>query len=236
MNYKDLTLMFLMCCACVYVNAQSKIEIATLNPDGNIAIKHSYVQQFKATSRSDYQQLENFPFKALAHPTFKNFRNVSIVDLDWDGMSEIVVCLNETLYCLQSDGSILWSQELEGTSNFPPAIDDIDSDGNLDIVLQTYGVPSAGNVYLIDQEGDIKDGWPLNIDDHFFLNGITLADLNSDGIKEIIASERISSSEGRIHALTPNGESISTNWPITISGTPAIRLLLVILAAMDLQN
>ena len=222
MNYRNLTLIFLLCCACVFVTAQSKIEIATLNPEGNIAIKHSFMQKKKASSRSDYQQLENFPFRALAHPTFKNFRNVSIVDLNKDGMSEIVVCLNETLYCVQSDGTLLWSQELEGTSNFPPAIDDIDNDGNLDIALQTYGVPSAGNVYLFDQEGSIKEGWPLNFNDHFFLNGITLADLNSDGIKEIIASERISSNEGRIHALTTNGSSINTNWPVTVNGTPAI--------------
>ncbi len=61
----------------------------------------------------------------------------------------------------------------------------------------------------------------MNIDNNFFINGITIANLDGIGNLEIIASERISSTEGRIHALGLNAESISMHWPVTIPGTPA---------------
>jgi hypothetical protein len=197
-------------------------EYARLNIDGTIQIKttHSKISKI-ANPRSEFLQIEGFPFNALAHPNFKNFRNVSIDDLDGNGTKEILVCLNETLFALNADGSILWSSNLDGTSNFPPAIADINNDGLKEVAVQTYGIPQTGNVYLFDHEGNLQNGWPLNFDNHFFLNGVTIVDLNQDGNKEILASERINSTNGRIHALDISGNSFDPNWPVEINGTPA---------------
>ena len=199
-----------------------KYEVVSLEPDGTYSItKFKNPDHVKAYKRSQLKQISGFPFAKKAHPNFKNFRNVSLADLNQDGHSEIIVCLNETLYALQSDGSVLWQVQLKGTSNFPPAIADIDLDGDLEIALQTYGIPAVGNIYLFDHDGEIIEGWPINIDNHFFLNAITLADLDGQGALEIIASERISATQGRVHALTIQGESMNDNWPIQIPGTPA---------------
>ncbi len=200
---------------------QSQLLIVNLDENGKYQIEEKINASYEPETRSNFSQLEGFPFKSKAHPNFKNFRNVSIADLDDDSKQEIIFCTNETLYALNSDGTISWSLDLDGTSNFPPAIADLDNDGDLEIVVQTYGVPATGNVYLIDHLGNIEEGWPFNIDDHFFLNGVTLEDVNNDGLKEIIASERISSSSGRLHALDLTASTVNDNWPISIPGTPA---------------
>jgi len=61
----------------------------------------------------------------------------------------------------------------------------------------------------------------LNIDNHFFFNAITFADLDGESPLEIIACERLSSSSGRIHALKLDATSFDSNWPVSIPGTPA---------------
>ncbi|WP_235297390.1 T9SS type A sorting domain-containing protein [Portibacter marinus] len=194
-------------------------KVAYLDANGNYSIHKAAVDySFK---RSNFSQVEGFPFTTIAHPNFKNFRNVSIADLNKDGLQEIIVCLNETLYALNADGTVHWQVQLKGTSNFPPAIADIDLDGDLEIAVQTYGVPAVGNVYVFDHEGKIMPGWPLNIENHFFLNGIALADLDGQGQLEILASERINSSQGRVHSLTLDAKPINAGWPVTIPGTPA---------------
>ncbi|GLR16971.1 FG-GAP-like repeat-containing protein [Portibacter lacus] len=214
------TLLLLITFAMVSIAQDTRV--AEIDENGNITVKKLNIPfDHQAQTRSTFTQLEGFPFISLAHPSFKNFRNVSIADLDDDGTSEIAVCLNQTLYVLSSAGQVLWSYQLEGTSNFPPAIADIDLDGDLEIAVQTYGVPVTGNVYLFDHKGNLQEGWPLNLSNHFFLNGITLADINGDGPLEIIASERISGSSGQVHALDHSAVSISENWPVAVPGTPA---------------
>lgn len=222
MNYRSSILSLTMSLLMISAYCQSKIQVASLKQDGTIKVSTHVGESGTTAIRSNFLQLDNFPFKAAAHPNFKNFKNVSIADLNMDGDQEIIFCLNEILYALQADGSILWSRELNGTSNNPPAISDLDGDGDFEIALQTYGIPAAGNVYLFDHEGNLLEGWPLNINNNFFLNAITIADINSDGVKDILASERISSSEGRIHALNIEGKSISAQWPVGVNGTPAI--------------
>ena len=221
MIYRPILLLLVFCAMCSTTSSQTKLKLASITVEGTINVEDAISHANIETQRSDFKQLDNFPFKGIAHPNFKNFRNVSIADLDMDGKVEIVVCLNETLFVLNSDASVQWSYELEGTSNFPPAIADLDNDGDLEIALQTYGVPSVGNVYLFDHQGNLQEGWPLNVDNHFFLNGITFANIEGNGNLEIIASERINSNSGRVHALTETGESINGDWPITINGTPA---------------
>lgn len=171
--------------------------------------------------RSDFKLLGGFPVVQKAHPSFKNFRNVSLADTNDDGFQEILVCMNETLYCINYKAEILWQTDLIGTSNFPPAISDLDNDGFLEIAVQTYTVPQDGRVYLFDHLGNVQSGWPVSMNNHFFLNAVTFADMNQDGVEEIIACERVSSAEGQVHVLDMKASSIGAQWPITLNGTPA---------------
>lgn len=203
------------------INGQ-KVRIAELGEDAKLfTYELPSFPGHTESKRSPYQQVENFPFSAPAHPTFKNFRNVTIADINQDGRPEILVCLDETLFVIQGDGSILWEAKLSGTSNYPPAVADVDNDGDLEIALQTYGVPATGNVYLFDHEGSLQPAWPLNISNHLFLNGVTLADLDGNDTLEIIASERINGNSGSVHALNLEASDID-GWPVSIPGTPAI--------------
>lgn len=204
-----------------FAHGQQTVIRASLKDDGTILTQKYVSTETKETSRNAFSQIEGFPVGHKAHPNFKNFRNVSLADIDNDGKQDIIVCLDETLYVIDHKGDIMWESDLAGTSNFPPAIADIDHDGDLEIACQTYGVPNKGNVYLFDHEGNLYDGWPYNVNDHFFFNGVTLADIAGDGALEIIASERESSSLGRINVLNHEGNTINNFWPVEIPGTPA---------------
>lgn len=190
-------------------NGSYIVEKLRVNPLGNFH------------DRSDFKLLDGFPVVQKAHPSFKNFRNVSLADTNNDGHQEILVCMNETLYCIDYQGAIMWQSELVGTSNFPPAISDLDNDGFVEIAVQTYTVPQDGRVYLFDHLGNVQSGWPVSMNNHFFLNAVTFADMNQDGMEEIIACERVSSTEGHVHVLDMEASSIGAQWPITLNGTPA---------------
>jgi len=112
------------------------LRVAELQEDGTIEVENLGVLNEESYTRSTFSQLPDFPFVSLAHPSFKNFRNVTIANIDENEDMEIIVCLNETLYALKSDGTTKWQYTLEGTSNFPPAVADIDGDGDLEIAVQ----------------------------------------------------------------------------------------------------
>ena len=201
------------------------VQSAHLSEDGIYSVQEHRNFPLKASSRLPFEQLNNFPFGTLAHPAFKNVRNVSQADITGDGQSEIIFCANETLYALNGNGDVVWSFEMEGTSNFPPAIADINKDNEVDIACQTYGVqPNVGNVYLFDKGGNLYPNFPFNSDNNFFLNGVVIAREQGAGNGDhfLVASERVSSTEGRIHLIKSDGESLNDNYPVTIGGTPAV--------------
>lgn len=112
-----------------------------------------------------------------------------IADLDNDGMMEIIVgsggAFDSTFkaYVFNYDGSIKngWPVSLVGNEIVgSPAIGDLDSDGDLEIVLGDCD----SFVYAWHHDGIIVDGWPKPID--FLTSSPTLYDMDGDGDLEII--------------------------------------------------
>ncbi len=167
------------------------------------------------------EQLAGYPKAFLANSNFKNFRNVSLEDIDADGISDIIFAANKTLYAYSS-GTLLWEKNLIGIGLYPPSIADLDGDGQLEIVQVTGGQNEDGSVYVLDITGEDLEGWPKTFDNNWIITGPTLSDIDDDGIKEIIFLERISSSLGNIHIQRLDGTPYSDNWPVAIPGTPAV--------------
>ncbi len=176
-----------------------------------------------ATSRDNHvvEQIEGYPKSFLANSNFKNFRNVTLEDIDGDGISDILFAANRTLYAY-SKGTLLWEKPLIGIGLYPPSVADIDNDGQVEIVQATGGQNEDGTVYVLDIHGNDLDGWPMTFDKSWIITTPTLSDLDADGIKEIIFLERIRSDLGYVHIQKLNGEPYNEDWPVPIPSTPAV--------------
>ncbi len=201
--------------------AQQQGKKANLNEDGTIAVETITLPEnyYNPEQTQVFDQL--WRFGEPAHPNLKNSRGTTLADIDNDGIDEVLYGIWNTLYALEGDGTILWEKPVSGTILLPPTVADLDGDGSLEIVLNTGGVPNAGRVYLMDNLGNDFAGWPLNFDNHWMINAPAVADLDGDGILDIITGERVASAQGFIHAIKMDGTPVNANWPVEVAATPA---------------
>ncbi len=201
--------------------AQELGKKASLNENGTISVETIPLPT------NDYRPEQTQVFDMLwrygepAHPNFKNSRGATLADIDNDGVDEILYGIWNTLYALEGNGDLLWEKAVSGTILLPPTVADLDGNGSLEIVLNTGGVPNAGRIYLMDNLGNDLAGWPLNFDNHWMINAPAVADLNGDGILDIITGERVGSAQGFVHAIKMDATTINANWPVEVAATPA---------------
>ena len=201
--------------------AQQQGKKATLNEDGTISVENITLPE------NYYGPNQTQAFDGLwrygqpTNPTFKNTRGVTLADIDNDGVDEILYGIWSTLYALEGDGTVLWSKPVSGTILLPPTVADLDNDGTLEIMVNTGGIPNAGRVYLVDPLGNDLPGWPLNFSDHWMLNAPAAADVDGDGVLDIVTGERVNSTQGFVHAIKMDGTPINANWPVEVGATPA---------------
>ncbi len=203
--------------------AQTNAKRASLDSEGRITLEDIQIDESIILNSRDADMLPGFPFGRHTNPTFKNTRGVTLADIDNDGTDEIIFGADSILFCLDGDGSILWERALSGTNILPPTVADMDNDGNLEIAVNNAGLGAfgtVGQVYLMDSNGDDLEGWPVNFDDHWMINAPVMADVDGDGIMEIVTGERVSGSVGFIHVLQMDGTELD-GWPVETTGNVA---------------
>lgn len=203
-----------------YGSGQTVLHSVSIDEDGNLQLSETEMP-FNATVKPG--SLDPEPFMVFSRESFpiKNTRGVALADLDGDGVDEILFGIDHTFYAIKGDGSILFEKTLPGPVLLPPAIADMNGDGNLEIAVN-YGYPSTtGGITLLDNEGNELPGWPQSFDGNWMINSPAMGDLDGDGIMEIVAGERVSASVGHVHAMKMDGTPLNSNWPVTITSTPA---------------
>lgn len=210
-----LTLISFIFCAAL----QSQSYSAHLNEDFTISIK-AIEAPLLLEFRDEFEQLPGFPKGTLANPSFKDFRNVTLADLDGDSINDILLATNNKLFAYSAT-TLLWEKTLSGVAIYPPSVADINQDGEPEIVQVTGGVPDAGRIYVLDKTGTDLNAWPISFNDHWILTAPVLSDLDGDNILEIVVLER-DPPAGKVHVLKLDGTSFNSNWPVTLDGTPAV--------------
>ena len=200
------------------LNAQIKVEKAYLDESGQVLSTQSFSNDVSLLSKqsTNIMQMNGFPKKVPVHPNFKNFRNVTLADLNGDGKQEILIPSMNQLRVFTWTGELLWSKTLTGTPIYPPSVAVMDETGTLGIVQVTGGVPNNGRVYYLDVNGNDFSGFPMSFSNHWIICAPALADVDADGNREIIVQTRTSNN---LHVIKTDASIL---WTAPLGGTPAV--------------
>jgi len=207
--------------ASISLTAQNETgKEATLLENGTIIVNDVMLP---ANSNISNRQAEDrlFKFGRPANPFIKNSRGVTVADINNDGIDEILYGIDTELFVLDGAGDILWQKTVEGPILLPPTVGDLDDDGVVEIAVNTGYPTTVGRIYLMNNMGDDLPGWPLNFSDNWMINAPVFADVDSDGVLDIISCERESGTIGFVHAIKKDGTPINANWPVQFDATPA---------------
>jgi hypothetical protein len=96
---------------------------------------------------------------------------------------------------------------LADAPNSSPALVNLDEDPELEIVFGDDG----GNVHVVEANGAIKAGWPVNVGELPDAGPIAAADLDGDGRYEVIAG----TADGLVHRFSGSGVELP-GWPVDL--------------------
>lgn len=154
----------------------------------------------------------------------------ALVDVDGDGALDVVATRGSVLAAWRADGTALWQTAFGHSAGSSPAhgsgrmwsgpvAGDFDGDGKIEIAVgSTWGGSGSGNLAVYDHQGQLLPGWPRSFGDQE-IRSITAADVDGDGVFEIIANKLGDGPSTAVLRL--NGEMMP-GWPqVSASCHPA---------------
>lgn len=169
--------------------------------------------------------MPGWPKRVPGNSMFSPCRGVALADFDNDGRQEIIMPSTAgQLYVWRYDGSYYpnWPRSFSYMGQYAPAVADIDRDGEYEIAICTRGMTTGGGVYVFNENGTVKNGWPFTgLVNGNFADSPTLADIDGDDTLEIIVGER-DWPIGHLHVLRHNGVSQPGAWPCSLDHVPAL--------------
>jgi hypothetical protein len=145
-----------------------------------------------------------------------------IGDLDGNGTVEIVETeqlenSGRSVVAYNSNGTVLWRQDFNGTILNALSLGDLDNNGT----LETFVTDQAGRVLAYNSSGAPLQNFPVTAMTKSAIKGAALiADVDGDGYKDVLAGD----STGRVHGWDRNGALIllTATFGAGMKGTPAV--------------
>ncbi len=112
---------------------------------------------------------------------------IAVADYNGDGLAEVIFSMKQTdapanIYVLDMLANVLQQIDVdsEGYRVGPPSLADVDNDGDMEMFL---GIENE--VYGLDHEGNVLEGWPVSYDRYPIKSEVILADIDFDSDLEI---------------------------------------------------
>ena len=145
--------------------------------------------------------------------------HITLVDLDGDGVDEVVVTTQSPwLYVFSGDGSIYgnaWPKEFLMGVNWHVAIADLDGDGHEELIAVTGGpYAEEHEVRAYHADGTMAAGWPFVLDEAPW-TGAVVGDINGDGLQEVA----FTTLADEVYVLNSHGDLLSSAWPVRLLGS-----------------
>ncbi len=143
----------------------------------------------------------------------------ALVDLDADGILDIVAPRHSVLYVYSGTGELRWQTAWGSSASNSPehgsvrmwpsaAVGDFDGDDAVEIAVAA-GLDDAGNVAVYDASGELKEGWPQTFGDTE-IRSIAVADVDGDGVQEVLVHQQAEGPTTNVYELDG---SAATGWP-----------------------
>jgi thermitase len=135
---------------------------------------------------------------------------LSLGDLNFDGSTEVLVATGNRILVFQGNGHLLHEWSLDQGVNFVtvPLVGDVDGDGYPDIVAATHG-----EVYALDQDGEIIPGWPKTFAGNSNYCSPTIGDVDGDSMLELLVGGGVES-QLFLYDLEGSTDPLTLQWPM----------------------
>lgn len=176
-----------------------------------------------ASTTPVYAQHPNFPLTIGGASQYPPMRGLVLEDVDADGALDLVVSSPDMhVYAFRIDGQPLpgFPVSVGALAQYPASVADLDGDGFVELVQATRGLGGGGALYVFDRFGAVRPGFPIAFGTANVEASPTLADLDDDGMLEIVAQERIGNTGGRVHIVEADGSEWGGAWPVALDHVP----------------
>lgn len=166
------------------------------------------------------------------------FSSPTLFDLDGDGKLEVIIGVDThqdptafppgfptqnggRLHVIRANATEMagFPKDIDEVIISSPAVGDIDGDGKPEIVVGTglYWGNTAHRVYAWRCDGSAQPGWPVTTAGKV-ITSPALADLDGDGIPEVVVTDYNPSGISYVYAIKGNGSILWQTAPLTYFG------------------